>query len=191
MDKVQEFFDLRAEKWDSFSDRTSDDLKKIIDSLDLKIGEKVLDVGCGTGVITSLIAGKTENQVLGIDVSPKMIEVAKSKNKNPNVSFEAISLYDFKETDFDKLVFYDCYPHFLDLEKLKLSIFRILKLGGTFIIIHDCGVSELNKHHETFAHDVSRNITHADEEAKNFTDSFELVKSHETENSYLLVFKKH
>src|ERR1044072_7863395 len=51
---------------------------------------KVLDVGCGNGVISRHL-GQFGYEVLGIDISQKTIDVARSKNKLPNVRFEAVS----------------------------------------------------------------------------------------------------
>ena len=44
----------------------------------LKPGERVLDVGCGTGVVTRLAAESTGVTVTGLDMTPGMLEVAKS-----------------------------------------------------------------------------------------------------------------
>lgn len=49
----------------------------LMKAADLKSGERVLDVGCGTGVVTRLAAEKTRARVAAIDVNPAMLEVAR------------------------------------------------------------------------------------------------------------------
>jgi ubiquinone/menaquinone biosynthesis C-methylase UbiE len=44
----------------------------------LNSGERVLDVGCGTGVVTRLAAEKTGSRVAGLDLNPGMLAVARS-----------------------------------------------------------------------------------------------------------------
>ncbi len=53
----------------------------------LKPGERVLDVACGTGVVTRLAAERTGATVTGLDLNPGMIEVAKSVTPD-NMSIE-------------------------------------------------------------------------------------------------------
>ncbi len=50
----------------------------LIDVAALKPGERVLDVGCGTGVVTRLAAEKTGKRVDGLDLNPAMLAVARS-----------------------------------------------------------------------------------------------------------------
>ncbi len=57
---------------------------------EIPAGGRVLDVGCGNGVISRHL-GQFGYDVLGIDISLKTIDVARSKNTLPNVRFEAIS----------------------------------------------------------------------------------------------------
>src|SRR5687768_6154786 len=57
----------------------------LIELLDPKSGERVLDVGCGTGQLTATIAERGAH-VLGIDRSPEMVEQA--RHNFPHLSFE-------------------------------------------------------------------------------------------------------
>lgn len=57
---------------------------KAIDALNLRSGETVLDIGCGTGQTLLQIAGRvgTEGQVIGIDIPPLLLEVAAQRTKS-------------------------------------------------------------------------------------------------------------
>ena len=46
----------------------------------MKPGDAVLDVGCGTGTVLNLISSAVEIKGFGVDVSQKMLEIAKEKN---------------------------------------------------------------------------------------------------------------
>ena len=60
--------------------------RHIVSLLELKPGDRVLDLGCGTGVMTRMIADKLDAKVggvsLGIDAAAKMILVARKKREN-------------------------------------------------------------------------------------------------------------
>jgi len=50
--------------------------KLLVDFLDPKANERILDLGCGTGELTFEISKRAEN-VIGIDNSPEMIQMAR------------------------------------------------------------------------------------------------------------------
>ncbi len=54
-------------------------------------GGSVLDVGCGSGVKSSFLASRGL-QVTGVDLSDKMIEIA--RRENPSIKFDVLDLYD-------------------------------------------------------------------------------------------------
>jgi len=96
---------------------------------------KVLDVGCGTGR-TTIALNRMGYDVIGIDYSAKMIEVA--KKIAPNILYEiqdARSLtfdsetFDYVLFSFNGLMLLETYT---DRKKVVLEIARVLKKGGLF-----------------------------------------------------------
>lgn len=186
---IESFFDNLAPTWDNAQDR--EDLKfALIDQLELKEGDRVLDLACGTGVVTSKIQSITKTKVTALDISKNMIEIAKSKCQNPEIDFKVGDFYEFNETNYDYIVILNAYPHFLDLDGLKKKLYETLKHQGRVAIIHACGREELNSHHAAHALNVSRMLNSVDEEAKFYSDCFRIIKKEEDNNHYILILEK-
>ena len=62
---------------------------RIIDFMQIREGEAVLDVGCGTGVLALAVAEITQaSKIVGIDLSKGFIEYARGKSSDPRLIFE-------------------------------------------------------------------------------------------------------
>ena len=94
-------------------------------------GEKILDVGCGTGQLAAKIAANG-TIVTGIDASAAMVE--KAKLNYPNLEFVVADARSFQfNTSFDA-VFSNATLHWIpEPEAVINSIYRALKPGGRFI----------------------------------------------------------
>jgi ubiquinone/menaquinone biosynthesis C-methylase UbiE len=83
-------------------------LEKIVDFISPRKGEWMLDVCCGTGTLSIMIAEKVglKGAVVGVDLSHNMIKTAKQKGKNSNVEFvlATAELLPFKENTFNKVL---------------------------------------------------------------------------------------
>ena len=93
----------------------------------LKENSKVLEIGCGIGTVTNLIARFVlEGKIVAVDISPQSIEVAKRAHKNfSNVQFLVSDMSDFKSNIiFDFVVLPDVLEH-IPLEQHPL-IFKII-----------------------------------------------------------------
>ena len=91
----------------------------------------VLEIGCGVGYFTKEIV-KTKANVTAIDVSPDLLEVAKSNISEPNVSLMVGNAYDleFPDNSFDSIIGSSVLHH-LDTDKALAEFFRVLKPAGT------------------------------------------------------------
>jgi len=107
-----------------------------------KNGGKVVELGCGSGYL-SLELARNGLDVLGIDVSPKCIEIARAfysqnsiKKGFGNLSYECcnIDTFDFGEKQFDTVIFFRTLHHLQDLDSLFRNISRGLKKNGSLII---------------------------------------------------------
>ena len=94
---IKEFFGKWAPYYDFIAMLASNVRKKVVDIADAKEGANILDVCTGTGA-QALAFGRKGFDVVGIDLSPEMLSVAKRKNKYKNVRFK---IADATEIPFD------------------------------------------------------------------------------------------
>lgn len=98
-------------------------------------GKKVLDIGCGKGVTACYLAQKYGCEVVGIDISEKMIEyaneMARRKGLETLVSFRVADAHNlpFEDETFD-IVIAECTTVLLDKERAFHEFIRVLKPSG-------------------------------------------------------------
>ena len=94
-------------------------------------GMRVLEVGCGTGYFTQELA-RSGADVIAIDVSPELLEIAKANCSAPNVRYEIQNAYTLSYPDavFDSVVGSSVLHH-LEIEAALREIYRVVKLGGS------------------------------------------------------------
>src|SRR6478609_9736339 len=98
-----------------------------------RAGERILDIGCGTGTLTAQIAQQGA-QVTGIDRSPDMIESAKAKWKYAELRFELADGQDLAyAAEFDA-VFSNAALHWMPrAQDVLRGVERALVPGGRFV----------------------------------------------------------
>jgi len=192
MSPIETFFDALAPSWhEEEDDSILLHRKKLIEALPLKEGDKVLDVACGPGTITALLEEKTKREVLGIDISGRMIEEARRKaSGNPFLSFRKEDFYETRESGYDAVVLFDAYPHFLDRGRLKDALLRTLRKGGLFLLLHDQGRAELRSHPAHHDPHLSRDLLSPKEEAGFYQGSFDLLLAEESPHDYRIYLRK-
>lgn len=95
-------------------------------------GDKVLDVACGTGYGSSLLAQK--GKVVGIDINRDAIKYAKRKYRRVSFLVADAQKLPFKDGEFDLAVSFEFIEHIKKPEKLLHEVKRVLKRKGTFIL---------------------------------------------------------
>ncbi len=96
----------------------------------------VLDVGCGTGEILKRIHKcYPEVSLTGVDISEKMLEVAKVKIGNKATLLWAdAEMLPFSDATFDLIVCSDSFHHYPNPQKVLAEFRRVLKGGGNLLI---------------------------------------------------------
>jgi trans-aconitate methyltransferase len=103
----------------------------LVDLLAPQLGERILDLGCGTAQLTSEIVARGA-EVVGVDRSAEMIEEA--RKKFPALRFEVCDARELRfQEEFDA-VFSNAVLHWIpDAEPVIVGIARALKPGGRFV----------------------------------------------------------
>lgn len=126
-------FEFDGEKYKQASEQQKAWGRKLIAELQFGGDERILDLGCGDGVLTAELAKYVpDGFALGIDASESMIETANKYNAGTNLRFELLDInaIDF-ESEFD-LVFSNATLHWIkDHKKLLKNVFKALKDKGS------------------------------------------------------------
>lgn len=124
-----------AEKYEELSsDRQFKQGKWLIEELNLVPEERVLDVGCGTGLLAEHVADIVgpSGFVVGVDPLPLRIAIANRKAKS-NLVFRVGNAYDlteFGENSFDAVYLNAVFHWLAEKEEPLQHIRRVLKSGG-------------------------------------------------------------
>jgi SAM-dependent methyltransferase len=97
----------------------------------LRPGMSALELGCGIGLFTAELA-QTGAAITAIDISPDLLEIAKTERSASNVNYEVQNAYatNYAGSTFDTVVGSSVLHH-LELEPALREMHRVLKLGGT------------------------------------------------------------
>ena len=115
-----------------------------ISHLDLAGNEKILDIGCGGGINLSRFLKKVpRGHVTGIDLSPDCVNYSFMRNRNAiaegrcSVYEGSAELLPFGANHFDVITAFETIYFWPDLPNTLKEIKRVLKPGGTFLIVNE------------------------------------------------------
>ena len=158
---IAEFFDKCAPWWDADMIRNEPVIATILDNGGIREGAQVLDVACGTGVLFPDYLARGAS-VTGIDISPEMVKIARSKF--PQVE---VLLGDVEETVFDRkfdaVMVYNAFPHFPNPAALIRTLAGLVKPGGRLSVAHGMSRAALQSHHAGRASQVSIDLIHEED----------------------------
>ncbi|MGG6268695.1 class I SAM-dependent methyltransferase [Leptolyngbya sp. AN03gr2] len=133
IEKIRDDFDRIAlheqQRWDHNNHYFSFLLNQLPSS-----GQKALEIGCGTGEFSRVLADRGW-EVCAIDLSPNMIEIARSQS-SPNIDFQVADVlkWKFPIEQFDAIVSIATLHH-VPLELLLPKIKAALKPSGKLVIL--------------------------------------------------------
>jgi arsenite methyltransferase len=145
-EKLQQEFNRWAEAGEGpkMEQHHLDITEKTIRLMDLRPGERILDLGCGSGWATRLLARMVGEgpegfgQVVGVDVSDEMIRVARADSKDfDNVMFVwgSATQIPWEENFFDKVLSIESFYYWPDQERGLAELFRVMAPKGRLFIL--------------------------------------------------------
>lgn len=102
----------------------------------LQHADRVLDVGCGTGVITRELAERTRGQVIGLDIDPQMVAAAQRLSAAGSVRYEqgdALQL-PYPDRHFDLVTCHFLLLWVADPARAVNEMARVTRPGGSVLI---------------------------------------------------------
>ena len=186
-ENIKQFFDNIAINYVHNDSKLIDEL---LDSLFLTNSHRILDLGCGKGIISEKLALRNKGEVVALDLSNEMLKYAKEKIKDPRVKFVNGDFYEFNDSPFDAIICFDAYPHFMDVDGFVKKANELLKEDGLLAIIHDIGRGTLNEHHKRSAGAVSRLLKAPKEECEPLLKYFKPIELEESDTYYKIVMIK-
>lgn len=120
--------------------RSKEHLERIVEALDVKAGDRILDLGTGSGYLAFEVARRVTNcSVVGLDIVERTLEKNRKQaeeNEIGNIEFMAYDgmSFPFEDEIFDYVITRYALHHFPKIEKTFQEISRVLKKQGHLFI---------------------------------------------------------
>jgi len=145
-DQVRRAYDVMSVDYDTGRDRSlyfriieAIEAKSIFENVSFACPVTVLEVGCGTGRFIELVSREAKSTVVGLDYSPRMLEVAAAKpysTVRANIALVngKAGALPFKNGSFDLVYSFKTLPHVQDTVKAVGEMARVAKRRGAVIL---------------------------------------------------------
>ncbi len=124
-DNISSQYDM----WKRKNDYYYSQLKRLFSSI-IPPGKKVLEIGCGTGDVLNSVSPK---EGLGVDISPKMVKIAKTKYPQLSFKVSEAEQLELKEK-YDYVIMSDILEHLIDVWKVLKNLKKVIKPDGRVVI---------------------------------------------------------
>ncbi len=108
------------------------EFKEIVSILSPKIGERILDVGCGTGEFCHLLKDGYGVSPEGIDINEKALDIASSYY--PDIPFRNIEFDKLREETYNAVTMIEVIEHLKDPLDILLSLRESMKNRGRIVV---------------------------------------------------------
>lgn len=145
-EQLQQEFNRWAEagEGEKMQNHHLDITEKALRRMDLRPGERVLDLGCGSGWATRMLARLVSDgpegfgQVVGVDISDEMIRQARAASKDfENVMYVwgSATQIPWEENFFDKVLSVESFYYYPDQDRALAELFRVMAPKGRMFIL--------------------------------------------------------
>ena len=158
----KKFFNQRAAGWldhhyknpatdrhDLYADR----LRAIVSFLNLGPDSRVLDTGCGAGVLVPYLLERlsAKGRLIEMDFSDQMIKANQERHTDERIRFICCDAAQMELDDqsLDAVICFAAFPHFSDKEQALKRMSNALNSKGRLVIAHLMSSSQLAEHHHS------------------------------------------
>lgn len=112
---------------------------RLVDLAKARSGTRILDVACGTGVVTYQFAERNGNngQIVGYDINPEMLAIAQAKQSNASIEWRQGNVLElpFQDGAFDIVTCQHGLMFFEDRVRGLQEMYRVLAPGGSLLVL--------------------------------------------------------
>ena len=156
---------------------------------------RILDVGCGTGVLLSALRETCPGAVITeLDLAEDMLRENAAKWNAPRIHRVCAdgARLPFRGAAFDLVLCFAVLPHFEELAEALAELSRVLRPGGVLAVGHLMGSAELNEFHRSLGDPVAGDVLPgAPELRRRFSDAgLEVSEAEEAPDWYFVKGRK-
>jgi SAM-dependent methyltransferase len=126
-------WNARPADWAGIEEQQVPTYEAALGRIDLAPGERVLEVGCGSGVFLRLAADRGA-QVTGIDASDELVQIARRRVPEADVRVADLESLPFEESSFDAVFGFNAFFFALDMVGALREARRVAKPGAPVVI---------------------------------------------------------
>jgi ubiquinone/menaquinone biosynthesis C-methylase UbiE len=186
----RDYFNRIAPQWNSIvspEPRLLDYMTKF----GVREGDRILDIGAGTGRLTDYLKHLvgTTGLVIAEDISDGMLNIARNsvpQHNNCNWVCADACCLPFKEAFVDKVICYSVFPHLPQPVQALREFYRVLEKTGKILVLHSCCSRKLNQFHANIDSIVCRDRLPVSQDLKKMLDrtGFSEIKAVENPGIY-------
>ncbi|WP_405475547.1 class I SAM-dependent methyltransferase [Streptomyces canus] len=144
---VQEFFSARAADWDSRFPDDGPAYAAAVAELGLRVGDRVLDAGCGTGRALPPLRAAVgpSGVVVGADLTPAMLEAAvrAGRNRDGQLLLSDVAALPLRSRSLDAVFGAGLISHLPRPAENLRELARVVRPGGVLALFHPIGRAAL------------------------------------------------
>jgi demethylmenaquinone methyltransferase/2-methoxy-6-polyprenyl-1,4-benzoquinol methylase len=146
------FFEHLAQEWDDLQPPGRQAiLNQLISRCDtyLEYSDLILEVGSGTGGFIPVLEKRyPSSKIVSIDFATAMLLRSRKHHNGHHLVQADVHELPFPSGKFSAVICHNSFPHFKDKTKALEEMRRVLRQGGTLLILHELGRQKVNAIHQ-------------------------------------------